>query len=71
MIIEDKDIWMHLVDQNNLVVLDLLSEAEKGSLKGKKIIYRKPFSNEFDMNEAIIKYFESKGVVLIKKGDKL
>jgi hypothetical protein len=63
---KDQDIWLHLASEFNFQVLDLLSEAEKGVLSGKKLIYRKPFSNNPEINEDIIKYFEAKGVPLVK-----
>jgi hypothetical protein len=63
---KDQDIWLHLASEFNFQVLDLLSDAERGTLSGKKVICRKPFSDDSKINEAIIKYLESKNVLLVK-----
>lgn len=64
--VKDQDIWMHLASEFKFQLLDLLSAAEMGALSGKKIICRKPFSDDPEINQAIIKYFEFKGVPLVK-----
>jgi hypothetical protein len=67
MVIKEEDIWAYIASVNLFKVLDLLSDAEKGLMKGKKLHCKKPFSQDPKMNEAISKYFESKGVILIKE----
>jgi hypothetical protein len=64
-----KEIWIQLVCESKFKVITLMSDAEKGLLKDKKIICKKPFSTDPETNEAVCQFFVANSVTIIRGYD--
>ena len=64
-----QEIWIQLVCESKFKVIALMSDAEKGLLKDKKIKCKKPFSINPEIDEAIYQFFTANSVTIIKEYD--
>lgn len=62
-----QEIWTQLACESKFKVIDLLYEAETGSLKDKKINCKKPFSIDTELDSAVFNLFKTYGVTVIKE----